>query len=86
MVRFISFSDRDFRYVSLALLKATIVAASYVDRLMRGCARSLGKGARLTRVAGFMTLKGMPYLEYIQSSDRGWSWNTEAGTQSPEQR
>ena len=58
MIRFISFSERDFRYVSLAFLKATIVAVSPafgtgdVDRLMGVRARILGEGARLTRGAG----------------------------------
>lgn len=58
MIRFISFSDRDFRYVSLAFLKATMVAVSpafgtgEVDRLTGVCARSAGERARLTVVAG----------------------------------
>lgn len=58
MIRFISFSERDFRYVSLAFLKATTVAVSPafgtgdVDRLMGVRARTLGEGALLTRGAG----------------------------------
>lgn len=57
-MRFISFSDRDFRKVSLAFLKARIVAVSPafgngdVDRLLGDGARSLGEDARLTRMAG----------------------------------
>ena len=49
MIRFISFSDRDFRYVSLAFLKATLVAVSPafgtgdVDRLMGDCGGSIGE-------------------------------------------
>lgn len=58
MIRFISFSDRDLRYVSLAFLKATIVAVSPafgigdVERLMEDCGRSTRFDARLIAVAG----------------------------------
>lgn len=59
MIRFMSFSDRDFRYVSLAFLKATIVAVSPafgtgdVDRPMGDKLRSTEEGTRPPAVAGF---------------------------------
>ena len=58
IIRFISFSERDFRYVSLAFLKAMIVAVSPafgtgdVDRLRGDIAQSTGGGARLIAAAG----------------------------------
>ena len=58
MIRFKSFSERDFRNVFLAFLKATIVAVSLasgtgdVDRLIGDRARAFGEGARLTTAAG----------------------------------
>ena len=58
MIRFISFSDRDFRYVSLAFLKATVVAVSpalgteEVDRLVGDCGRSPGESVSLTTLGG----------------------------------
>ena len=58
IIRFMSFSDKDFRNVSLAFLKATIVAAfptfgtGDVDRPIVDEPRSFGEGCRLTTAAG----------------------------------
>lgn len=63
IIRFISFSDRDFRNVSLAFLKATMVAVSPafgtggVDRLIGDGARSFGEGSWLTTALISMTMK-----------------------------
>ena len=58
MIRFISFSDKDFRNVSLAFLKATIVAVSLGfdtgdgDRPIGDDPEPFGEGSRLTTAAG----------------------------------
>ena len=78
IIRFISFSDRDFRNVSLAFLKATMVAVSPafgtgdVDRLIGDGARSFGQASRLTTALVPMTMKDLPELEGRKSFDQGW--------------
>ena len=76
MIRFISFPDRDFRYVSLAFLKALIVAVSPafstgdVDRLMGDRARSTREGAGLTTVTGPHVAMLLLEATVIDKSDR----------------
>ena len=59
MIHFTSFSDRDFREVSLAFLKATIVAVSPalgtgdVERLIGEGTRSSRKGSLLTTAGSY---------------------------------